>query len=64
MLYAKKDDEHWAAVNEAASARNRDLPVHDYSGEGERLNSVFVGASRVYILSSMDPKIEELWERC
>jgi hypothetical protein len=46
---AKKDDEHWAAVNEAASASNGDPPVHDYSGEDEWLNNVFIGAFRVSI---------------
>jgi hypothetical protein len=45
----KKDDEHWATVNEAASMRNGDQPVHDYFGEDEQLNSVFVGALRVSI---------------
>jgi hypothetical protein len=29
--------------------RNGDQPVHDYFGEDEQLNSVFVGALRVLI---------------
>jgi hypothetical protein len=38
----KKDNEHWATVDEAASTCNGDPPMHDYTGENGWLTNVFV----------------------